>query len=340
MGRVFKLASGVFLLITSVFFLVAGVSHQRYVPVTVHVGDNAITWKTPMKTVKSTLSELGIEVNPQDEVYPSLDAPITQNMHVTIIRRFDISVKDGWVDGGKAKTYTVSAQTVGDALKEIGIELSGADTIVPALDSPIGRGSTITITRRDSYYQTEYELIPYGLWEFSDNRIYEGTSQVWRQGESGTRAKTYLVKRENGVIVSRELVEDVVTKAPKLHVVAKGTKPRYYTLKTPAGNILYTKKITIEATAYYPGPESTGIYADGYTYTGVKAGHGIIAVDPKVIPLGTKVYIPGYGFAIAADIGGAIKGNIIDLCFDTYREAIQFGRRMVELYFVVDEGRL
>jgi len=265
-GRVFKLASGVFLLITSVFFLVAGVSHQRYVPVTVHVGDNAITWKTPMKTVKSTLSELGIEVNPQDEVYPSLDAPITQNMHVTIIRRFDISVKDGWVDGGKAKTYTVSAQTVGDALKEIGIELSGADTIVPALDSPIGRGSTITITRRDSYYQTEYELIPYGLWEFSDNRIYEGTSQVWRQGESGTRAKTYLVKRENGVIVSRELVEDVVTKAPKLHVVAKGTKPRYYTLKTPAGNILYTKKITIEATAYYPGPTGK---APAFTLTAI-----------------------------------------------------------------------
>ena len=79
------------------------------------------------------------------------------------------------------------------------------------------------------------------------------------------------------------------------------------------------------ATAYSPDPESTGPWADGVTATGVKAGYGIAAVDPDVIPLGTRLYIPGYGHALAADVGGAIKGNRIDLCFDTHQEAVRFG---------------
>jgi 3D (Asp-Asp-Asp) domain-containing protein len=89
----------------------------------------------------------------------------------------------------------------------------------------------------------------------------------------------------------------------------------------------------MDATAYYPGPECTGKYSYyGRTYTGKKADYGLVAVDPRVIPLGTKLYIEGYGYAEAADIGGAIKGNRIDLCFQTYREAKRFGRKKVKVY--------
>jgi len=86
------------------------------------------------------------------------------------------------------------------------------------------------------------------------------------------------------------------------------------------------------ATAYYPGPESTGKSADGITATGMRAGHGVVAVDPRVIPLGTRLYIPGYGLAVAGDVGGAIKGLRIDLGFSTLREALHFGRRRVTVY--------
>lgn len=110
------------------------------------------------------------------------------------------------------------------------------------------------------------------------------------------------------------------------------TPPQVYTKQTPAGWIEYTEILTMEATAYYPGPESTGMWADGYTATGLRAGHGVVAVDPQVIPLGTALYIPGYGLAVAADVGSSIKGNRIDLCFDTYEEALFFGRRQVEVY--------
>jgi len=87
-----------------------------------------------------------------------------------------------------------------------------------------------------------------------------------------------------------------------------------------------TKEIPgITATAYYPGPESCGEYADGYTFMEMVADYGIIAVDPRVIELGSVVYVENYGFAIAADVGGAIKGNRIDLCFPEYRMAMDFG---------------
>ena len=98
-------------------------------------------------------------------------------------------------------------------------------------------------------------------------------------------------------------------------------------IKNPRG-----KKMRVEATAYYP------INGAGHSYTarGNILRRGIIAVDPRVIPLGTRVYIPGYGEAVADDIGGAIKGNIIDIAFDTYNEAINFGRQTIDIYILDD----
>lgn len=90
------------------------------------------------------------------------------------------------------------------------------------------------------------------------------------------------------------------------------------------------RKLFVEATAYSamdPGNKPT-------TSTGELLRHGIIAVDPAVIPMGSKVYIPGYGLALAADVGGRIKGNIIDVAFDTHEEALAFGRHSFEIYIV------
>jgi 3D (Asp-Asp-Asp) domain-containing protein len=92
--------------------------------------------------------------------------------------------------------------------------------------------------------------------------------------------------------------------------------------------------ILMEATAYDPGPDSCGPQATGRTFTGMHAGYGIAAVDPRVIPLGTHLYVEGYGYAIAADIGSAIKGYRIDLCFPTREEALRFGRRKVRVYIL------
>ena len=92
------------------------------------------------------------------------------------------------------------------------------------------------------------------------------------------------------------------------------------------------------ATAYTAGPESTGkspgMPGYGITATGMRVKPGVIAVDPRVIPLGTYVYVRGYGYSIAADTGGAIKGNRIDVYMKTLREAYQWGRRTVNVYIL------
>ena len=94
----------------------------------------------------------------------------------------------------------------------------------------------------------------------------------------------------------------------------------------------YQQKRTMEATAYEPGPTSNGQWSTGYTATGLKAGMGVVAVDPEMIPLRTRLYVEGYGYAIAGDVGSGVKGNRIDLGFATVEECVRFGRRDVVVY--------
>ena len=99
-------------------------------------------------------------------------------------------------------------------------------------------------------------------------------------------------------------------------------------VETPQGYIAYSQMMGMEATAYLPTDGS----AEGLTAMGIPATYGIVAVDPDIIPLGTRVYIPGYGEALAADTGGAIQGYRIDLCMEDYGEAMDFGRRNVTVF--------
>jgi len=101
------------------------------------------------------------------------------------------------------------------------------------------------------------------------------------------------------------------------------------TIKTPQGVLKYTKKLSVFATSY----DSTCYGCSGTTALGLKAGYGVIAVDPQVIPLGSKVYVPGYGIAIAGDTGGAIKGNVIDLGFDSIKTG-WWSSRQTDLYIL------
>lgn len=103
---------------------------------------------------------------------------------------------------------------------------------------------------------------------------------------------------------------------------------------TPQAN--EQKYFIMLATAYTPGIESCGIWADGFTYTGDKAGKGCIAIDPKagILKLGQRVYVEGYGHGICNDIGGAIKGWRIDVCFEDLDEALEWGRKLVKVYVI------
>ena len=101
-------------------------------------------------------------------------------------------------------------------------------------------------------------------------------------------------------------------------------------VETSRGALRYTNVMVMEASAYLP----TDGGGSCVTATGLPATHGVVAVDPDVIPLGTQVYIPGYGVAIAADTGGMIEGAMIDLCMEDYDDCMEFGRRDIDVYIL------
>ena len=164
-----------------------------------------------------------------------------------------------------------------------------------------------------------------------------GDTRTVREGIQGEKRATYKVKYENGVEVSRELLFEHVVAAPVDKIVEYGNKFASKDAPVNTGQLDYKYVITCEATAYDLSPEENGGYA-GQSATGVPLDKGVIAVDPRVIPLGSRVYIEAldgswsYGYAVAADTGGAIKGHRVDLCYRTQYECVQFGRRQCRVY--------
>ena len=182
-----------------------------------------------------------------------------------------------------------------------------------------------------------------------DPSLPKGKLEVLFFGQLGKARQTCLVTYENGVQTEKEVLQETVLEAPVNQIVAVGTgenigKERAFPLLgenciiTETGQVLeYSHQGQFKATAY-----TSGIADVGYiTATGTKARVGAIAVDPKVIPYGTKMFIVTedgqyvYGEATAEDCGGLIKGNRIDLFFDTVEECYAFGARMCQVYFLI-----
>ncbi len=149
-----------------------------------------------------------------------------------------------------------------------------------------------------------------------DDELSKAFSEVVENSLSQDLSETVETPFEE--ISTVEIVEEApVEEAPPENVV-----------ETSRGYEAYSQVMGMEATAYLPTDGS----AEGITAMGIPATYGIVAVDPAIIPLGSRVYIPGYGEALAADTGGAIYGYRIDLCMEDYYQAMDFGRRTVTVF--------
>jgi 3D (Asp-Asp-Asp) domain-containing protein len=168
-----------------------------------------------------------------------------------------------------------------------------------------------------------------------DARLALGTSRVIARGIPGMRETTVrFEKRDDGPAVSTIIASRIV-RAPSAKIVVRGAR-RYPSLAGVArqgfASALHFAGSALHmlASAY-----TAGCYGcTGMTASGLHAGFGVIAVDPSIIPLGTKLFIPGYGRAVAGDTGGAIHGHRIDLGFNTNGEAFEWGSRAVTVYLL------
>ncbi len=154
----------------------------------------------------------------------------------------------------------------------------------------------------------------------------KGMEEVLQEGTPGLDEVQEEVYYNHGEVVEAKELQRTTITPMKPKIIRAGTRD----IEVSRSYNRVKEVITMEATAYLP----TDGGGDGITATGIRARHGVVAVDPNVIPLGTRVYIPGYGEAIAADTGGDIVGNRIDVVLEDYGSAMQFGRRTVDVYIL------
>lgn len=283
-------------------------------------------------TVEEFLSELQLELGENDRISMTPESAIRDGDSVVIRKGVGFNL----VCDGEEHFVSTTRRKIGEAIRDAGFVMGSDDIIHPGFDANAKDGLTVTVTRVAKAVEKETEVIPFTETVVEDASMYNDERVVRVAGVNGEKELSYVVTTHDGEFFSRELSAENVTLSPIEQVIAVGTKPRKLTHK----GFTYKKKLTVTATAYDPYPPGgSGL---GITANGMKAQYGVVAVDPRVIPLGTKLYIESpddgaswsYGYCIAADTGGAIKGNKIDLCYNTVSECIQFGRRSANVYIL------
>lgn len=315
---------------------------DRAVPVEL-IADGAVqSYLTPEKTIRAFFNAENVTLYEKDKLSVSLEAQIVSGMSVKIDRAVPVEL----TADGKVATYLTPEKTVKEFLVTEKIIFNDKDKLSQDLEDPIESGMKMTIVRVNSEVIEESESIAFGVQENKDSSMLKGKSEVKQEGVKGEKKITMEITYEDGIEVSRVELSQEVVKEPVDRIVAVGTKvpvQPVQTVKKPStssivasrggsvpSSLSYSKSYTVEATAY----ALDGITATGTVPKRVEGGWSTIAVDPRVIPYGTKVYVENYGYAIAEDTGGAIKGNIIDLYMNSVQAARNWGRRHVTIYIL------
>lgn len=320
--------------------------------VTVFDGENQVQVRTLKQTVGELLEQQGIALGEKDEVSPALGMRLERQDSITIDRAFDLTL----MNGTEPMTIRTTEKTVADVLVENGVVLGEMDVVSPALDTVVTPQTQIDVIRVAMDAVAEYVEVPYETVERPNSELERGTRNVVQQGVAGQKEVVYNVVTQNGTQTAKDWVGERIVAEPVQEIVEYGTKSPLRQIETlssrsgghtaarqaSTGDFSYSRVLTCNATAYDLSYESCGKYPGdpgyGVTASGMQAGPGVVAVDPRVIPLGTRLYIASndgtadYGYAIAGDTGGAIKGNRVDLFFSTAAEVRQFGRRSVTVY--------
>ncbi len=325
--------------------------------VTITDGKESVTLMTMKDDPDEILEQAGIDLEENDKVVVARQTSNTLSLSVK--RAIDVRV----TADGKSQDLVLYGGSVIDAFAYAGIEVNQTDLCNLPLDAPLTSGMEITLDRITYRDASVTEEVPFEAVSEKSDTLLKGKTKVSQEGVPGVRT---IVSREmlvNGEVVSSRVISDEITVDPVDEITLVGTKVEEKKVSAPAsgavnnkgwsatagngilvdhnGNqISYSSYIDGKATAYTPS--AGGINGGSITSIGLKAEYGIVAVNPNIIPYGTKLYICSpdgkfvYGYAIAGDTGGGVMAGyyLADLCYNTYSECVAFGVRNMRLYIL------
>lgn len=317
--------------------------------VTVVVDGESAYYTTEAETVSQVLDEVDVVLEQGDVVSPLPEEPVDDGTQIVVRHAVPVTLDCN----GEAVDLRVIGSTVADALVAAGLDPSIGLHISPSVEAPLVEGMTINATDVFVRIVQEEVAVPFETVEQPDSTLAKGKSLVVRHGAAGTVMRVYEVLMTGDVETTRTVKAEEVITAPVSKLVRVGT----YVARRPTAAILAAggganakataptggSTIKVTASAYTPwDPGCGGISVINRKIAAYKipSGWGIVAVDPSIIKIGTRLYIPGYGYAIAADTGGSIKGEEIDLCYWAGGEsaaraaARAWGRRTVTVTIV------
>ncbi|MBW7572881.1 3D domain-containing protein [Caproiciproducens faecalis] len=295
--------------------------------VTLHYGD----------TVAQALSLAAVKLEANDLVTPQPAEKLVQGTDIQVKRRFTVSI----TADGQTKSALVSDGTVAQALDEAGVALGADDLVNVQKDAAVSEGMKINVSRVTYKEVTSIQPVAYQNKNESSASLYKGQTKIKTSGKNGSQSVVTRQKLIEGKVAASEVLSATVLEQPVDQVTAVGTKKKAAGSAVINGNGTVTDQNgkTISYKKCVSG-RCTGYTGGGRTSTGKAAAFGLVAVNPKVIPYGSRLYICSpngkvvYGYAIAADTGGGLmSGRIVaDLYFDTVGQCRSFGNRNMNIY--------
>lgn len=290
-------------------------SVRRAVPLSVTDGAMPAAFFSTASTIGQALYEHGVWLYEGDRIYPPMDDPISPGLNI-IIERSKPVVLDV---GGEARLLRTRLDTVGELLTTEKVTINPKDYVTPDPRTAISSDLAISIIRVRDEYEIDDTPIPFQTrWEADP--LLELDARDEHAGLEGIIRNRIRIRYENDKAIYRTEEERWIARKPQDHIYEYGTSIVLHELETPDGTITYWRKIQMLITSYSPSDSGTPFDSPwfGYTFLGLKATKGIIAIDPNLLDLGTWLYVPGYGKGYAGDTGGMIIGKHIDLCYDDY----------------------
>lgn len=279
-------------------------------------------------TVEEALNRTGITLAENQSVTPSLNTVITGDMNIYVYNSKNIKL----TTNGTEMTVKAPEGTVENALNILGYEITDDDILNVDKNAQIEDDMKITLKKVTYVDEKSTKKISYKTVEKDSDDIMTGESEVSQKGVDGEKEVTKRCKYIDGKYDSTKVIDEKVTKEPVDKIVLNGTK-RGTTTDSSGAPVSYSYMVSGSGTAYTAAPGAL-------TATGVLVYEGGVAVNPAIIPYGSKLYIEAadgshvYGYATAVDTGGALMDGsaIVDLFYFSYDDCVSFGRRDVNVY--------